>query len=124
MIIGIGTDLMNIRRLASLEPDDAFFRLTFTEKERESSKVRPNPMLYLAERFAVKEAVFKAVGIDADPVRLNEIETLNQANGAPFVALYGKFQALAKEREIRRIHLSLSSDGDFVQAFVILTNDG
>ena len=121
MVIGIGTDLMNISHLTALTPDDVFFRKTFTERELENFRTREEPYRYLAERFAVKEAVFKAFGISGNYARLNEIETLNDENGVPFVNLSGKFGKLAAERGVSQVFISLSSDGGQVLAFVVLS---
>lgn len=123
MVIGIGTDLMNTARITPLASDDVFFSKIFTEKEIINSKSSENPYRYLAGRFAAKEAVFKAFGIDGNHVRLNEIETLNDKNGAPFVRLHGELRKLAEARGASGIHISLSSDGDLVLAFAVLCRD-
>ena len=121
MIYGIGVDIMDIARLETLRGkyDDPFFVKTFTDSERSAALRRRDPIRYFAKRFAAKEAVFKALNGRPDAFRFNEIETLNDERGQPYVVLYGetrKFQELAG---IGHIHISLSDDGGFVIAYAV-----
>ena len=126
MIHGIGTDLLAIERIRSLynsNPDDAFFRLTFTEQERTLILSRPDPLYSYATRFAGKEAVFKALRISSDDIRLNEIEILEDKTGAPTVTLLGNARLLADQLQISFIHISLSYDTEYASAYVICEKD-
>ncbi len=122
MIHGIGTDLLAIERIRSLyksDPEDAFFRLTFTEQERALIQSRPSPLYSYATRFAGKEAVFKALRIDSDAIRLNEIEILENETGAPTVNLLGNARLTADRLSISNIHISLSYDTEYACAYAI-----
>lgn len=71
----------------------------------------------IAANFAGKEALIKAMG------RLlgwKEIEVLRDGDGRPYILLSGRTKALLEERGLRRIHISLSHDGDYAIAFVVL----
>ena len=122
MIHGIGTDLLAIERIRSLynsNPEDAFFRLTFTEQERSLILSRPAPLY----SYAGKEAVFKALRIHSDNIRLNEIEILEDKTGAPTVTLLGNARLLADQLQISFIHISLSYDTGYASAYVICEKD-
>ena len=123
MVAGVGTDLLSIERIrrAVEDPavDSAFLVRTFTERERAEARLRPDPVLYFATRFAGKEAVFKCLGLDGGWVRLDEIEILNAENGQPFVVLTGEFRRKAELNGIADIHISLSHDTDYALAFAV-----
>lgn len=121
MINGIGADIMNVNRLKGLGEDleDPFFIKTFTPSERIEAESRANPLVYYAERFSAKEAVFKSLQISSNDVRLNEIETLNDNMGRPYVNLYGRASEIFSKMGGRRISISLSNDGDMVLAFAV-----
>jgi holo-[acyl-carrier protein] synthase len=123
MILGVGTDLLSVERMRRVveDPgvDSAFLRRTFTAREREEARRRPDPILYLASRFAGKEAVFKALGLAGDHVRLDEIEILNDAIGRPTVTLHGELKRHAGEATV---DLSLSSETEYCLAFAVLSS--
>lgn len=126
MVIGVGSDILRLDRVeqdASQLPDGSpFLRNTYTVAERAAAAARAKPSLYLATRFAGKEAVFKAFGIDSDYVKLNEIEILNDQTGQPQVTLYGHLKQLAAEKGVTDIKLSLSYDTDYAIAFAVMQN--
>lgn len=122
MIHGIGTDILYLDRIRPLyekHPDDPFFRSAFTEKERRLISSRPSPLHAYASRFAGKEAVFKAMQIHPDDIRLNEIEILEDEKGIPAVTLHGNALRIADQLGIGRIHLSLSFENDCAVAFAV-----
>ena len=119
MIHGVGTDILSVSRMGNLPEEDAFVRKTFTEKERREIFARREPQMGLCTRFAGKEAVFKALRIDSDTARLNEIEILAEETGAPFVTLHGRLAERAAEMGIRTVHLSLSWETDYALAFAV-----
>ena len=128
MILGIGTDLVDSRRIAnSLDRFGARFETRiFTDKEIESARNRPDPALFYAKRFAVKESVYKALS-SAGVVGLGwrEAETLNDTNGAPRVHLFGAcktaLERLTPEGYKASIHISLSDELPYAQAFVVIS---
>lgn len=121
MVIGIGTDLLNLRTIApSVEnPDSPFIQKIYTKKEQELIYSRPLPVYSFATRFAGKEAVFKSFGTHGDAFRLNDIEILENTDGAPVVFLHGKAKLLAAKKGIAKILISLSYDKDYAIAYAI-----
>ncbi|MDO4571843.1 MAG: holo-ACP synthase [Clostridia bacterium] len=121
MVLGIGTDLMRIDRLHPpyLREGDPFLAATFTAAEIKAAAGQTDPYRFFAMRFCGKEAVFKALGLGPEHVRLSEIEILNDENGAPTVALFGSLKARAEARGVERVLLSLTSDGGLAQAAAI-----
>lgn len=122
MIIGIGTDILSIKRIKDLLKDEAspFIKQVFTKRELEQAGALTDRSHYLATRFAGKEAVFKSLGINWDTgVTLKEIEILDAENGAPFVRLYGRFFEQAQLKNIEKIHISLSYENDYAIGYSV-----
>ena len=120
MIHGVGIDLIVERRLGPLDdPQDPFITKVYTQAEQAQALASQYPRRYYAERFAAKEALFKALRISGDGVHLSEIETLNGEHGAPFIQLYGSLEQRARELGITAIHVSLSNDSPYSTAFVV-----
>ncbi len=127
MIIGIGSDLSDIRRIEkSLERfGERFTQRVFTETERVRSERKPDRASSYAKRFAAKEACAKALGTGLKGgVHLRDMGVVNLRSGKPTMALTGGAAArLAKitpEGKISVIHLSLTDDHPYAQAFVII----
>jgi len=128
MIIGIGSDLCNIERIhASLDRfGDRFERRVFTEVERAKAAQRPFTKAgTLAKRFAAKEAFSKAVGTGFKRgVFMSDIGVVNARTGAPTLALTGgakaRLDAITPEGHVATIHLTLTDDHPWAQAFVII----
>lgn len=121
MILGVGTDILNIDRIKSTlkNPEDPFIRKTFTLKEQEEASNRYNRELYYATRFAGKEAVLKALSLDPDIINFSEIEILSKKSGQPYVTLYGRTARYARRNGIKTIMVSISYDTDYVAAFAV-----
>jgi holo-[acyl-carrier protein] synthase len=124
MILGIGTDILKVQRIRVIygNADDPFFKNTYTRKEQQEGSERHEPALYFATRFAGKEAVFKSLGIDGMGVTLKEIEILSSEVGQPRVALLGAVKALAENKGIKKVLISLSYDDDDAVAFAVATD--
>jgi holo-[acyl-carrier protein] synthase len=128
MIIAIGSDLCNIERIsASLERwGEKFENRVFTETERAKGNSRPFTKAgTLAKRFAAKEAFSKAVGTGfRRGVFMKDIGVVNMRSGAP--PLSCKVGAARRVAEITPegheavIHLTLTDDHPWAQAFVII----
>ena len=128
MIVGLGSDLCNIERIAhSLERfGERFENRVFTDVERAKAKRRPFTRAgTYAKRFAAKEAFSKAVGTGfARGVFMKDIGVVNAPSGAPTLALAGG--AAARLAELTPaghelvVHLTLTDDHPWAQAFVIL----
>ena len=82
--IGIGVDLVEMKRFRSISDDSSFFARVYTERELEYCRAFSDPVPHLAATFAGKEAVLKAIGIrEGTPIK--EIEILRDREGAPYV---------------------------------------
>jgi holo-[acyl-carrier protein] synthase len=129
VIVGIGSDLCNIERIQnSLDRwGDKFLNRVFTEVERNKAASRPHTRAgTLAKRFAAKEAFSKAVGTGFKRgVYMKDIGVVNLPSGAPTLQLSGgakaRLDALAPEDHAIDIHLTMTDDYPWAQAFVILT---
>ena len=128
MILAIGSDLCNIDRIAnSLERwGERFENRVFTEVEKAKGNSRPFTKAgTLAKRFAAKEAFSKAVGTGfRRGVFMRDIGVVNAPSGAPTLALTGgaaaRLDALIPEGHVARIHLTLTDDHPWAQAFVVI----
>src|SRR3569832_2184702 len=129
MIVGIGSDLCNIDRIQrSLDRfGDRFLARVFSDVERKKAERRPFTVAgTLAKRFAAKEAFSKAVGTGFKRgVFMKDIGGVNLPSGAPSLQLTGgakaRVDALAPEGHAIDIHLTMTDDHPWAQAFVILT---
>ena len=123
MFTGIGTDILSVDRMRRCldSPSPTFMRRTFTESERREGESRPDPGVYYAKLFAAKEAVFKCFGISADSLgSWKNIEIVDSDERQPQVSLDGSMAAIAAERGVGRILLSLSHDSEYVIAVAAL----
>ena len=129
MIVGIGSDLCNIERIEkSLDRfGDRFLNRVFTATERAKAARRPFTAAgTLAKRFAAKEAFSKAVGTGFKRgVFMRDIGVVNAPSGAPTLALTGgaraRVDALTPSGHALDIHLTMTDDHPWAQAFVILS---
>lgn len=116
MIIGIGTDLIEIERVIKASKQDAFLIKYYTAKEIELIK---NDKRKAADNFAVKEAVAKMFGTGFRDVIPIEIEILRDELGKPYVNLYGNAKSKSIALGINRIHVSISNTKIYSSAYVI-----
>jgi holo-[acyl-carrier protein] synthase len=129
LIVGIGSDLCNIERIqASIDRfGERFLNRVFTDVERAKAARRPFTMAgTLAKRFAAKEAFSKAVGTGfKQGVFMKDIGVVNAPSGAPTLHLTGgaraRLDALAPAGHAVQVHLTMTDDHPWAQAFVILT---
>lgn len=116
MIYGIGTDLIEIRRVLKACESESFITRVYTDRERrEASEHRRR----LSGDFAVKEAVAKALGTGFVSFRPIDIEVLRDGKGKPFVTLYDGAKRLSDELGITSIHVSISDTDELVVAYAI-----
>ena len=116
-IIGIGVDVVDLVRFESvLERTPAIIDRLFTKAEQQSAKGHELPMQSLAARFAVKEAVAKA--LKAPPgMHFHDCEVSN--GGAPNLIISGSVKIAADKLGITNWHISISHDGPVAIAYVI-----
>ena len=127
MIVGIGSDLTDIRRVqASLDRfGERFVNRCFTETERRRSERKPDRAASYAKRFAAKEACAKALGTGMrGAVYWRDMGVVNLPSGAPTMALSGgaaeRLKQLTPPGMRTVIHVSLTDDHPWAQAFVII----
>ena len=127
MILGVGTDIVDARRIGkSIERfSDKFTGRMFTRAERAAAAASGQPQAYFAKRFAAKEAVYKALsGTGVSGLGWQQAETLSLPNGAPVVTLTGQckmaLEALTPDGYKAQISISLSDEPPFALAFVII----
>jgi len=117
MIIGIGTDLTERNRIMKACEKERFLSRYYTSKEIVLLQYRPESA---AGNFAVKEAAAKALGTGFRGFGPADIEVLRDELGKPEVYLYGGAARRAEELGAEKIHASISDDGDYALAFVVL----
>jgi len=126
-IFGLGTDLVNIKRIEKTLNlyGNNFKNKIFSKKEINYCDKKKNPSSYYAKRFAAKEAFTKALGIGiSHGISLKNIEIINDKNGKPTISLNGKVSKYLKKKLGRKkyfIHLSLTDDKPWAQATVIIS---
>jgi holo-[acyl-carrier protein] synthase len=128
-IIGLGSDLCNIERIErSLRRfGERFIARVFTDAERARAESRPFTRAgTYAKRFAAKEAFSKAVGTGfRQGVFMRDIGVVNRRSGAPTLVLTGgaqeRLDALTPAGHRIEVHLTMTDDHPFAQAFVIIT---
>jgi holo-[acyl-carrier protein] synthase len=127
-IIGMGSDLCNIERIANslARYGERFENRVFTETEIAKARRRPFTIAgTYAKRFAAKEAFSKAVGTGFKRgVFMKDIGVVNAPSGAPTLALTGgaalRLEEITPKGHEARIHLTLTDDHPWAQAFVII----
>ena len=127
MIIGIGSDLCDIRRIqGTLDRfGDRFVQRIFTDVERQRSERKNDRAASYAKRFAAKEACSKALGTGMHQgVAWRDMGVINLRSGKPTMALTGgaaaRLAQLVPEGHTAVIHLSLTDEIPIAQAFVII----
>ena len=133
MIIGIGSDILDVRRLEKVLDrfGERFIRRCFTEAEIAKAERRRGAGTHTAtyaKRFAAKEAVSKALGTGfSHGVFMRDIGVVNNYAGQPQIVLTGgalaRLRAMAPAGKIPRIHLTLTDEPPMVQAQVVIDID-
>ncbi len=128
MIIGLGSDLCDIRRIDKTLArfGDRFVQRLFTETEQAKSDRRKDRAASYAKRFAAKEACAKALGtgVPRRAVHWRDMGVVNLRSGAPTMALTGgaaeRLAQIIPAGYVPRIHVTLTDDHPYAQAFVII----
>jgi len=121
LILGIGTDILETRRIREAIENPHFVSRVYTPAEQAycDSRGAQRAQGYAA-RFAGKEAVLKAFGTGLRDGKLAEIEILPDALGCPRVKLYGYFAQSAAQKGVRMVHISLSHTKEYVTAQCVM----
>lgn len=123
MIVGIGTDIVQIERIQQSikQFDDDFARRILTAEEFEDYKQSKQATHFLAKRFAIKEATAKAFGTGfRDGLSWQHITVTHNQLGAPSLHFSDIALALANKKMIKAAHVSVSDEHHYVVAFVVL----
>ena len=128
MIIGIGSDLIDITRVAKVieRHGDRFITRIFTDIERAKAERRKNRTETYAKRFAAKEACAKALGTGIrHGVWWRDMGVVNMPSGRPTMALTGgarkRLDALTPKGYFAQIDLSITDEGPMSMAFVVIS---
>jgi holo-[acyl-carrier protein] synthase len=124
MIIGIGTDLVQIARKRGVieRQGERFVTRILTPAEQQIFNKKNDGARYLAKRFAAKEAASKALGTGIGKVSWQDMEITNDSLGAPMMSMAGNAKQLLNVKGNVKIHLSITDEQDYVNAFVLLEN--
>ena len=126
MILGTGTDLIDVRRIerALARYGHRFAQRVLVDDEYRRFCAHGKPAHFLAKRFAAKEAFSKAMGTGMRfPVTWHNLSVGNEDSGRPYLNVSEPLAALLAQRGISRMHLSLSDEIEMACAFVILEGE-
>ena len=123
MIFGIGTDIVDINRIKSMDSLSTFANKILSENEIKvfSDLEEGKQTTYLSKQFAGKEAISKAIGtgISGD-IKFKEIEILRDERGRPIFNPVENLKEILANLGITKTHVSLSDEKDYAIAFAIL----
>jgi holo-[acyl-carrier protein] synthase len=128
MILGVGSDLVDVRRIERVIADhgDRFIQRIFTETERAKAERRANRIETYAKRFAAKEACAKALGTGfRHGVFWRDLGVINLPSGRPTMKLTGgaleRLRVITPPGHEARIDLTITDEGPMAQALVIIS---
>jgi len=128
MILGVGSDLVDVRRIERViaRHGDRFIRRIFTEAERAKADRRATRIETYAKRFAAKEACAKALGTGfRRGVFWRDLGVVNMPSGRPTMKLTGgaseRLRAITPPNHEARIDLTITDEGPLAQALVIIS---
>ena len=124
-IYGVGTDIVEVRRINKLIKKKKLLKKLFNTIEITKCLKIKNSSNCFAKRFAAKEAFSKALGTGfTKGLSFNEIIILNEKNGKPYIQLLDRTKTIVKKRIIKKnykISLSLSDEKNYAVAFVTIS---
>jgi holo-[acyl-carrier protein] synthase len=122
-IIGIGIDIIEVERIKkAVKKQRVFLDRIYSDKEIKLSQRGKFRFEELAGRFAVKEAVLKAIKTGwRKGIKFNEIAVLNEPSGAPYIVLSGRAREVADALGVAHIHVSISHTKDIAVGMAIVT---
>lgn len=123
MIFGTGIDIVDITRFERLleEGNVRLFERLFTAHEQEYCAGKARSAQHYALRFAAKEAFLKACGLGLrEGLTWHDVEVVNNTLGKPELRLHGKALRIYTEMDLSKTFVSLSHDGNFAVAMVVL----
>jgi len=123
VILGIGQDLVHVPRMAALvgKWGQRFLDRVFTAGEQAYCRARQDPAPHLAARFAAKEAFYKAIARGRElPLYFRDAEVVHEPRAGLSLRLSEKAQRIAAEAGVGAVHLTLTHDGEYAAAVVVL----
>ena len=123
MIFGIGTDIVEIKRIKTMTSLDKFASkiLSNNEKEFYDSLTNQKQIIYISKQFAAKEAIAKAIGTGIrNDTLIKNIEILRDKNGAPIFNALNKLEKIISDLGITKTHVSLADERDYAIAIAVL----
>ncbi len=122
MIVGLGTDVLTVARMAAeLREGRGFRDAVFTPEEIVYCEAMRYPEMHYAARFAAKEALFKALDTDGRAgMRWREVEVRREASGRPQVVLHGSMRKLAQSLAVDAVFVTLAHTAELASATVVL----
>lgn len=121
MIVGLGTDIVKVARIAKSIETIQFKERVFSKHEIAYCESKKNKAESYAARFAAKEAFFKALGTGLrEGLAFNEVEVRNDELGKPGLFLTGNTADTASSRNIKVMHVSLSHTDEMAVATIVL----
>lgn len=123
MILGVGSDLVAIERIRKIWQHfgHAFARKILSEAELSHIEALDDPTLFLAGRFAAKEALAKAFGTGMrDGLWFTQFSVVADELGKPVVSMMGQAKQQADRLGLKNCHLTLTHERDYALAFVVL----
>jgi holo-[acyl-carrier protein] synthase len=124
MIVGIGVDVVHVRRLERWQRIPGLLERYFHPQELSTSLSRGNAAaLSLAARFAAKEAFGKALGTGLVGIVLRDINVVNLYNGQPEIEVLGTASSALKRSGATKIHVSLTHERENAIAMVVLESE-
>ena len=125
-MVSCGNDIIRISRIQDSiqQLGETFLKRVYTDEEISYCESRRMCKYQsYAARFAAKEATYKAISpITSEDIEWKDIEVKRNTNGKPYIQFYGKLKEIVEDKNIDSIDLSLSHDGDYAIATVVLSS--
>ena len=126
MIVGIGSDIIKVQRIAdSFERlGERFAKRILSVEELIQFNSHSSQVAFLAKRFAAKEAAGKALGVGiGQGISWTQIIVVNNELGAPSLKFVDQAKVWCDRKNVNASHISLSDEQDFAVAFVVLESN-
>ena len=122
-IRGVGIDMVQISRLEQMRKieNGVLLRHIFSDQELLEAEESLQPATYLAGRFAVKEAAFKAIAhlLSEKRFDLRLIQTLRQPDGSPQILRAEALGRILQDASVTDLHVSITNEADYTVAIVV-----
>lgn len=123
MIYGIGTDLVDVKRLEKILQrwGERFAERVYSQNEITYCQTKACPAIHYAARFAAKESFLKSLGIGLGMgVALKDVEVINNTQGSPQLHMNEKIRGILEKLGITAVHVSMTHTREHAQAMVVL----